>query len=109
MDVVAMQGGKSDKVGQQELSRLKKNIKGSFDYFRDNYKRFSDFKYFLYKSNWSESERAAVTQMGKPDMEFNVLHSYVDRLLGEFSKQEPSPEINSDSHSPDQIQVIKFL
>lgn len=109
MDTVAMKAGMPDKVEFQRLSAIKKNVKGSFDYFRDNYKRFSQFKYFLYKSNWSDTERQAIVQMGKPDMEFNVLQSFVDRLIGEFSKQEPSAEISSDSYTPKQVQVIKFL
>jgi hypothetical protein len=96
-------------IHQDQLDRIKKDVKQSWDYFKDNYKRFNEFKMFLFKTNWSDAERASLNGMGKPDTEFNILHAYVDRLLGEFSKQEPSIEISSDETDKVEVQVIKSL
>lgn len=94
---------------QTKLKSIKRDVKSSWDNFRHNYDLFNKFKMFLYKSNWTENQRAGLNSVGKPDMEFNVLQSFVDRLLGEFSKQEPSIEISSDEIDQLEVMIIKTL
>lgn len=96
-------------IHQSKLKQIKRDVKSSYENFRDNYDRFNEFKMFLFKSNWTDNERAVINGQGKPDMEFNVLHSFVDRLLGEFSKQEPSIEISSDEIDKIEVMIIKLL
>ena len=47
---------------------------------------------------------------GSLQLEFNILEAYVSRLLGEFSKQEPSIEVsaeNPENADPQTIEVVE--
>ena len=91
---------------QDELARIKKKIKNTHDYFKDNYDRYNEFRRFVFESSLTNDEITLLETMGKPQLEFNVLEAYVSRLLGEFSKQEPDIQVNAyDQTQADPITI----
>lgn len=76
-----------------ELERIKLNIKDSYDYFRPNYERYNSFMNFVFKSSLSDDEITLFKQLGKPQIEFNILEAFISRLRGEFARQEPTLEV----------------
>ncbi|NTU69251.1 hypothetical protein HGB13_00260 [bacterium] len=81
---------------QDQLQRIKTNIETSFNYFKENYQLFHDFRKFAFVTTLDDTETALLKTLKKPIIEFNILEAYISRLLGEFSKQEPSLEISSE-------------
>lgn len=93
---------------QDKLPSLKKKVRMSQNYFRDNYKRFNYFRKFVYKTSISQSEQDVNDELGRPNIETNVLTAYQSRLCGEFSKQEPSFEVSKEKGAdiPDIVPII---
>lgn len=81
------------KTAQDELERIKKNISGFYLYFNDNYKRFHQYRDMVYRTSISDAQRNLLMLENKPDLEFNILEAYINRLLGEFVINEPSYEV----------------
>ena len=73
-----------------QLDRIRENIENSYVQFDENYKRYNDFRNFVFVTTQSDNELSLLTQLKKPKVEFNVLEAYISRLRGEFSKHEPS-------------------
>lgn len=94
---------------QDQLERIKKNVRTSYDYFRDNYNRFNEFRRFVFESSLTNDEITLLATINKPQLEFNVLEAYIARLLGEFSKQEPDIEINADDQAKADPMTIKVI
>lgn len=91
---------------QDNLSRIKKVVRGTHDYFKDNYDRYNEFRKFVFESSLTNDEITLLRTMGRPQLEFNVLEAYLSRLLGEFSKQEPDIEVNAyDEQKMDPITI----
>src|ERR1700743_2746020 len=75
---------------QDELTKLKKMVRHSSDYFESNYKRFNDYRRFVFDSSLTDDDKMVLETLKKPQIEFNICEAYISRLRGEFSKQEPS-------------------
>lgn len=91
---------------QDNLSRIKKVVRNTYDYFRDNYDRYNEFRKFVFESSLTDDEITLLMTMGRPQLEFNVLEAYLSRLLGEFSKQEPDIEVTSyDEQKSDPLTI----
>jgi hypothetical protein len=75
---------------QDQLERIKKNVSKFYDYFKENYSRWYAFKKFLYVTALTTQDLSVLRDIGKPEIEFNILEAYVSRQKGEFSKQIPS-------------------
>ena len=93
----------------EQLPRIKKNVRTSYDYFRDNYNRFNEFRRFVFESSLTNDEITLLATINKPQLEFNVLEAYISRLLGEWSKQEPDIEVNADDQSKADPLTIKVV
>lgn len=95
---------------KDELPRLKKMVRHSADYFETNYKRFNDFRRFVFDSSLTDDDKMVLDTLKKPQIEFNICEAYISRLRGEFSKQEPSvivmPEDGSEV-SADMLDLVK--
>jgi hypothetical protein len=98
--------GKKD---QKELDRVKEKVRDFHDYFLDNYKRFNKMRRFIFESAVSEQEKSVLDLTGKPNIEANVIEAYMSRLLGEFSKQEPSIIVSADYNSQVDPEVISLV
>lgn len=95
---------------QDELPKLKKMVEKSQSYFSHNYKRFNEFRKFIYKTSISEREKSVNEELSRPNIEVNVCTAYLSRLCGEFSKQEPSIEVSMDEgaqYVPELIPAIE--
>jgi hypothetical protein len=98
------------KTYQEQLDRIKTNIRRAHDYFKPNYDRFNEFRRFVFESSLTSDEVTLLATISRPQLEFNVLEAYISRLLGEFSKQEPDIEVNAedqDSADPMTIKVVE--
>lgn len=74
---------------QEDLKRLKKSVKNTYTYFQPNYKRFNEFRRFVFDTSLTDSDKMVLDALKKPQIEFNIGEAYISRLRGEFSKQQP--------------------
>ena len=93
----------------ENLARIKRNISTSYLYFEDNYKRFRDFRRFVFCESVTEDQRAMLRRLNRPATEFNILEAYVSRLLGEFAKQEPSITVSPADDAPVPVELCKII
>lgn len=84
---------------QDQLERIKTTVRRWHDYFQSNYDRFNEFRRFVFESSLKEEEVNLLMTLSKPQLEFNVLEAYISRLLGEFSKQEPSIMVSAEDEN----------
>src|SRR5688572_1328237 len=106
MDVARRYPGKDI---QNQLERIKTNVRRGYDYFKPNYDRFNEFRRFIFEASLTADEKNLLITMGRPQIEFNVLEAYISRLLGEFSKQEPDIEVNADDTNEADPLTIKVV
>lgn len=91
---------------QDNLARIKKKVRNAHEYFKSNYDRYNEFRKFVFESSLTNDEITLLQTMNRPQLEFNVLEAYVNRLLGEFSKQEPDIKVNAfDEEKADSITI----
>lgn len=92
------------------LARIKENIEKSYLYFKPNYDLYNTFRETVFDTAIDSKTLALLNTLKKPTIEFNILESYISRLRGEFSKQEPSIDIMAGDESqvdPNTIEVVK--
>jgi uncharacterized protein YeaO (DUF488 family) len=92
MEVVA-------KSYQDQLERIKENVKNAYEAFRPNYERFHEFRKFVFETSLSQDDITLLTNLKKPQIEFNISEAYISRLMGEFSKQEPAIMVSADDET----------
>lgn len=73
-----------------KLPMIKENIEEAYEYFRENFDRFHDYRKFVFKSSMSDADIAVNKELQRPTIEANICEAYLSRQRGEFSKQEPS-------------------
>lgn len=98
------------KTHQDQLERIKTNVKKSYEAFKRNYERFHEFRRFIFETSLTQDDISLLTTLSKPQIEFNICEAYISRLMGEFSKQEPSISISSEDESsadPATIHVVE--
>lgn len=94
---------------QDQLDRIKTNVRRAYDYFKPNYDRYNEFRRFVFEASLKEDDITLLMTLGRPQLEFNVLEAYISRLLGEFSKQEPDIEVNADDQTTADPLTIKVV
>lgn len=82
-----------------ELGRIKKDIQTDYEYFSRNYQNYYRDKKFAFITSLTEEETAKLEYLGKPPLEFNTIEAYISRLCGEFSKQDPSINVERSADS----------
>ncbi len=97
------------KTYQSQLTRIKDNVRRSYDYFKPNYDRYNEFRRFVFESSLNSEEITLLMTLSKPQLEFNVMEAYISRLLGEFSKQEPDIEVSADDQNVADPMTIKVV
>jgi len=97
------------KTAGEQLVRIKKNVSTSYLYFQDNVKRYHAFKKYVFKESINTQQRALAVQLQRPVLEFNILEAYISRLLGEFSKHEPSISITPAEGVPVPTEVLDIV
>ena len=96
---------------QDQLPRIKKQVKNAHENFKHNYDRYNEFRRFVFEQSLTDDEITLLQTIGRPQLEFNILEAYISRLLGEFSKQEPDIEVNADDEDkadPLTIKVVSY-
>ena len=94
---------------KERLADIKDNIATAYMYFKDNYARFREFRTFVFKESVNDQQRSLLRKANKPNVEFNILEAFISRLLGEFSKHEPSIEVTPSEGVPVNQQVIDLV
>lgn len=94
---------------QDELVELRKCVETSYMADKPNTDRFNYFRKFVFKSSLSDDDMAILTTLNKPCIEFNITEAFISRLLGEFSKQEPSISVKADDGQQVDPQVINIV
>lgn len=94
---------------KDQLERIKKNVENFYTYFEDNYKAWHAWKKFLYVTSLGKRERDLLSELNKPQMEFNILEAYVSRQKGEFAKQEPSITVGAGDNGEVDPKVIEAV
>jgi len=92
-----------------DLERVKKNIRQSHDYFKDNFKRYHEYRNYVYKSSLSENQKAMLRELHRPILELNLLPAHIASLLGEFAKQEPGIEVTPAEGVPVKYDVLEVV
>lgn len=98
-----------NKFAIDNYDRIRKNVAQSYIYFQDNAIRFREFRKFVFKESVSQQQRSVLQQLNRPVVEFNMLEAYISRLLGEFSKHEPSIEVSPSEGVPVDQQVLDLV
>lgn len=94
---------------QDRLESIKKNVKLTYEAFKNNYDRFNEFRIFIFETSLSPDDITLLTNLSKPQIEFNITEAYISRLLGEFSKQEPAISVSAEDDSRADPQTIKVV
>lgn len=97
------------KTASEQLARIKKNVSTAYMYFDENYKRYREFRKYVFKESINEQQRAVLQQLNRPVVEFNILEAYISRLLGEFSQHEPGIEVSPAEGIPVDQQVLDVV
>lgn len=100
---------KNAKQNKTHLEEMKRHVKDWFDYFKSNIELYHSFRMFVFKSSLSEEDVSTLQSLGKPVVECNIMEAYISRLRGEFSKQEPSINVNPKNGKPANPQMISFV
>ncbi len=98
-----------NKTASDQLERIKKNVSTAYMYFNENYKRYREFRRYVFKESINEQQRAVLQQLNRPVVEFNILEAYISRLLGEFSKHEPAIEVSPSEGVPIDQKVLDVV
>ncbi len=93
----------------KELARIKKNVENAWEYFRDNYERFNDMRKFVFISSMNDADESYNKTLHRPSIEFNILEAYINRLRGEFSKNEPGIEVSAKDGAKIDPRVISVV
>jgi portal protein len=94
---------------QDALTRLKKSVRNTYTYFQPNYKRFNDFRRFVFDTSLTDDDKMVLDSLKKPEIEFNIGEAYISRLRGEFSKQEPSIKVTSEDGKQVDAETIQAV
>lgn len=97
------------KTHQDQLARLKKNVKNTYTYFQPNYKRFNDFRRFVFDTSLSDSDKMVLEALKKPQIEFNISEAYISRQRGEFAKQQPNITVRAEDNVEIDVETIKLV
>ncbi len=98
-----------DNDDKETHARIKKNVSEAYLYFKDNYTRFHEFRNFVFNTTISDNQKVILRKLSKPILEANINEAYISRLLGEFSKHEPSIEITPSEGVPIGHDVIDIV
>lgn len=113
-------GEKRKYTTDEDLKRIKDNIKSSYSAFKNNIDRWHMFRNFVFITSLSQEEIDLCVHLKKPVIEFNILEPYVSRLRGQFNQADPDikiklrngktayPEMNDDmaTHTTNILQGV---
>ena len=83
------------KKAEDQLDVIQRKIRDAHGYFKENAKRFNEFVNFVYRTSLTQDDIDRLSILQKPTLEFNILEAYASRLVGEFSKSEPTVNVRA--------------
>lgn len=93
-------------LAKQHLDRLeylKDKVEEAQEYFSSNVSRYNEFIRFVFKTSMTDDECAALADIGKPTIEFNITEAMVSKLRGEFAKQQPELTVRAADGIPSSL------
>ncbi|HZY36262.1 MAG TPA: hypothetical protein VFE53_06415 [Mucilaginibacter sp.] len=99
----------SKEIAQDELPDLKKLVETSYIYFKDNCKRFREYKNYVFRECLNEQQKSLLTTLNRPQLEFNIGAANINRKIGEFSMHEPSIVVSASEGMPVDNQLIELI
>ncbi len=97
------------KIYQDELPRIKKCVQKSYEYNRPNCEMYNKMRKFVFKTALTNDDIILLKTLQKPQIEFNGLEAFISRLLGEFSKQQPSISTRAAEGAKIDPRVLNFV
>lgn len=94
---------------REELEEMQQCIKDDQEMNHENINRFRDFQRIVFKSAMTNTDSTTLASLGRPEIEFNILNPEIDRLCGEFSKQEPSIYVSANEGSPIDPRLLEAI
>jgi hypothetical protein len=85
------------------LECYKSNIKDSYQYNMPNCIQYNDWMKFIFQTTLSGSDLAVARELKRTSLEFNMLEAYINKICGEFAKQEPSIEVRQSDNPLKQV------
>lgn len=92
-----------------KLARLKEDVLDFKTYFQKNERRFHDSIKFVFNTTLTEDDIIKLEKRKMPTLEFNIQEPILDRLRGEFLRQEPSVSVHQSSELPEEKVTPEFL
>ncbi len=92
-----------------DFEKIKKIIEEAHVYNKENNQRFHEFRRYVYKSTLSSKQKTTLRGMSNPILEFNILMSYIDTLIGEFIKHEPSVNAKPQEGARIQTEMLNLV
>ena len=96
------------KERQKDLDNIKKDVKESREYFQENIDRFKREKEFAFYSALKTGDKVTLSTIGQPCIECNFIEAFLSKILGDFSKYEPSIMVSSEYNAVIDPKVIEF-
>lgn len=94
---------------QSQLPRIVKNINAAFADFKKNNDRYHEYMMFTFETSLTQDETNVLNSLDRPVIEFNMMNAPVDRLCGEYYKQEPSIEVHPKAGKKVDPRLLAFL
>jgi len=94
---------------REELEEMQQCVRDCQASNADNIKRFRDFQKIVFKTAMTKADSEALEALERPNIEFNMLNPMLDRLCGEFSKQEPSIYASAFEGAPADPRLLEAI
>lgn len=107
-DVKKIKESEQDKY-QDKIDEMQRLVKESQDNEEDNNQRYNKTRKFVYKTQIGKSQRAALKRLKRPQIEVNILNCLIDRLCGEYSKQQPSIYVSSNGTNNVDTKLLEVI
>lgn len=94
-----------------KLDDLKEMVKEAWDYFKQNYESYHNYRRFVFRSAINNDANTALKEVSREPLEFNSVEALLSKLYGDFAKQEPNIQVEAAADvglvDPELISVIE--
>lgn len=93
------------------LDDLKEMVKEAWDYFKQNYESYHNYRRFVFRSAINNDANTALKEVSREPLEFNSVEALLSKLYGDFAKQEPNIDVEAAADvglvDPELISVVE--
>jgi hypothetical protein len=93
-----------------KLSKLTYAVEDWMEYFKPNNDLYYKFVDFICRTSISKGEAAVLQELSRPQIQANVIETYIDHFVGEFGSNVPSPIVQPAAGDPKlaaQVEVVE--